>query len=82
VAALALLVVVILELAGGVSARSLRSGQAWPLAMLIALAVLLAIRRFMPARWDPFIHVLPYLLLVPLDLVCLFLFIVPQLRVG
>ena len=82
VAALALLVAVILELAGGLSARSLRSRQAWPLTMLIASAVFLAIRRFVPARWDPFIHVFPYLSLVPLDLVCLFLFVVPQLIVG
>jgi hypothetical protein len=71
-AALAVLVVGILSVSGRLSA--------WVLAMLIAPLILLIVRRFLPARWVPFIQLLPYSLLVLLDLACLFLFIVPQLR--
>jgi hypothetical protein len=52
----------------------------WPLLMLIAAAFAFAARRFLPARWDPAIQAVPYLLLIPLDLACLFLFVVPQLK--
>jgi hypothetical protein len=51
----------------------------WPLLMLVATAVALVIRRFLPGRLDPLVHAVPYLLLVVLDLVSLFAFIVPQL---
>jgi len=37
------------------------------------------VRRLVPPRWDPLVEALPYLVLIPLDVVCLFLFIVPQL---
>jgi 4-amino-4-deoxy-L-arabinose transferase-like glycosyltransferase len=53
----------------------------WPLMMLIAVAVAMFVRRFLPTRLDPFIHACPYGLLVLLDVVSLFLFIVPQLMV-
>jgi hypothetical protein len=52
----------------------------WPLLMLIAAAFAFAARRFLPARWDPAIQAVAYLLLIPLDLACLFLFVVPQLK--
>jgi len=54
--------------------------SAWALAMLVGLAIVLAIRRYLPARWDSVVQLAPYLFLVPLDLACLLLFIVPQLR--
>ncbi len=53
----------------------------WPLLMLVATVVALAVRRFLPTRLDPFIHACPYVLLVLVDLASLFLFIVPQLTV-
>jgi 4-amino-4-deoxy-L-arabinose transferase-like glycosyltransferase len=53
----------------------------WPLLMMLAAAVALIVRRFLAPRWDPPLEVLPYLLLIPLDLACLFLFVVPQLAV-
>ena len=55
---------------------------AWASAMLVGLALVLAIRRFLPTRWNPVAQLAPYLFLAPLDLVCLLLFIVPQLRAG
>jgi 4-amino-4-deoxy-L-arabinose transferase-like glycosyltransferase len=51
----------------------------WPLLMLVATAVALGVRRFLPHQLDPFIHVCPYLALILLDLASLFFFIVPQL---
>jgi hypothetical protein len=51
----------------------------WLLAMLLGTGAALAVRRFLPRAWDPLVQVCPYLLLVLLDAVCLFLFIVPQL---
>ena len=51
----------------------------WPLLMLAATAAALAVRRFLPTRWDPLVHACPYLFLVLLDLASLFLFIIPQL---
>jgi hypothetical protein len=51
----------------------------WPLLMLVATAVALAVRRFLPHQLDPFVQVCPYLLLILLDLASLFFFIVPQL---
>lgn len=51
----------------------------WPLLLLAGAAVALAVRARLPRRWDALAQVAPYLLLPPLDLVCLFLFIVPQL---
>jgi hypothetical protein len=53
----------------------------WPLLMLVVLAAALGIRRFLSDRWDPLVQAAPYLLLIPLDLACLFLFIVPQLTI-
>ncbi len=50
-----------------------------PLLMIGIVAVAFALRRFLASRWDPLIYIGPYLLLLPLDLACLFLFIVPQL---
>lgn len=51
----------------------------WFLAMLLVTALALAIRRFLPDRWDPIVQACPYLLLIVLDLACLFFFVVPQL---
>jgi 4-amino-4-deoxy-L-arabinose transferase-like glycosyltransferase len=51
----------------------------WPLVMLMATAAVLAVRRFLPPKLDPFVHACPYVLLILLDLVSLTLFIVPQL---
>ena len=51
----------------------------WPLLMMIAAALALAIRRFLPAKLNSAIQAMPYLFLIPLALACLFLFIVPQL---
>jgi 4-amino-4-deoxy-L-arabinose transferase-like glycosyltransferase len=51
----------------------------WPLLMVVATAVALVVRWFLPRRLDPFIHACPYLLLILLDVASLFLFIVPQL---
>jgi hypothetical protein len=65
--------------AGAVPARVLGWLPNWPLLMLLAAAAALAVRRFLPARWDPLVQACPYLLLVPLDLASLFLFVVPQL---
>ena len=70
---LAVLSAIFLALAGGLST--------WLLLMLGATAGALAARRFLPPAFDPLVHAVPYLLLVPLDLACLFLFIVPQLVV-
>jgi 4-amino-4-deoxy-L-arabinose transferase-like glycosyltransferase len=56
--------------------------SAWALAMLVGLAIALTVRRFLPNRWNPAVQAAPYLLLPLLDLACLFLFIVPQLRAG
>jgi 4-amino-4-deoxy-L-arabinose transferase-like glycosyltransferase len=53
----------------------------WPLLMLVAAAAAFALRRFLPPRWDLFVHTCPYLLLIPLDVVSLLFFIVPQLAV-
>jgi hypothetical protein len=53
----------------------------WPLLMLVATAAVLAVRRFLPTRWDPLVHACPYLFLVLLDLASLFLFVIPQLAV-
>jgi 4-amino-4-deoxy-L-arabinose transferase-like glycosyltransferase len=51
----------------------------WPLVMLVVLVAALGVRHFLPHRLDPLVQAAPYLLLIPLDLACLFLFIVPQL---
>ncbi len=53
----------------------------WPLLMMLAAAIALVIRRFLPRSLDPFVQACPYALLVALDLACLFLFILPQLAV-
>jgi 4-amino-4-deoxy-L-arabinose transferase-like glycosyltransferase len=71
------LVVLLAALVGRVAAWL----PVWPFLMLLATVVALAVRRFLPPRWDPLIHACPYLLLVALDVVSLFLFIVPQLRI-
>jgi 4-amino-4-deoxy-L-arabinose transferase-like glycosyltransferase len=51
----------------------------WPVLILGAGGAAFVVRRFVPRRWDPLVEALPYLALIPLDAVCLFLFIVPQL---
>ncbi|MCL7454611.1 MAG: glycosyltransferase family 39 protein [Anaerolineae bacterium] len=53
----------------------------WPLLMVIAAAVGLGARYLLPRRFDPFLHAMPYLSLILLDLASLFLFVVPQLAV-
>jgi hypothetical protein len=70
-AALVLIVAAALKLAGLL--------PNWPLLMMVAAAGALAVRRFLPARLEPVIQAVPYLLLIPLALASLFLFIVPQL---
>jgi 4-amino-4-deoxy-L-arabinose transferase-like glycosyltransferase len=72
-AVLLLVVAVILMLTGLLSN--------WPLLMVLATSIALVIRRFLPARLDPFIQSCPYLGLILVDLASLFLFIVPQLAV-
>lgn len=62
-----------------VAARLTGSLSTWLLAMLVGTAVALVLRGFLPRAWNPAVQVVPYLLLVPLDLACLFLFIIPQL---
>jgi len=74
----ALLVAAVL-LAGAAILRLAGLLSNWPLLMLGGAAVIFGIRRLLPGSWDPFAQAIPYLLLVPLDLACLFLFIVPQL---
>lgn len=67
-----------------VSAVALRAGGMlpnWPLLMLAATAIAFGFRRVLPPWFDPAVQAVPYLLLIGLDLVSLFLFIVPQLRV-
>jgi hypothetical protein len=39
----------------------------------------LAVRWFLPRRLDPLVQACPYLLLIALDLVSLFFFVIPQL---
>jgi len=51
----------------------------WPLLMVAVTAMVLAVRWFLPRRLDPLVQACPYLLLISLDLVSLFFFIVPQL---
>jgi len=51
----------------------------WPALMLGAGGAAFLVRRLVPRRWDPLVEALPYLLLIPLDVACLFLFVVPQL---
>ena len=51
----------------------------WPLLMVVVVAIALGVRWFLPRRLSPFVHACPYLALVLLDLMSLFLFIVPQL---
>ncbi len=53
----------------------------WSLIMLAGVVVALLVRLFLPDGWDPMVHASPYITLVVLDLVSLFLFIVPQLAV-
>jgi 4-amino-4-deoxy-L-arabinose transferase-like glycosyltransferase len=53
----------------------------WPLLMLSAAAMALVLRRLLPTGLDPLVQASPYLLLILLDFVSLFLFIVPQLAV-
>lgn len=68
-----LVVAVMLRLAGWLSN--------WLFLIIAAMATALAIRRFLPARLDPFIQACPYLGLILLDLASLFFFIIPQLAV-
>ncbi|MBN1136185.1 MAG: DUF2142 domain-containing protein [Anaerolineae bacterium] len=67
--------------AGATAVGSLLAGELakWPTLILGAAGAALAARRFVPRRWDPLVEALPYLMLIPLDVACLFLFIVPQL---
>ncbi len=64
-----------------VAGGSLLAGDlaTWPALMLGVAGAAFVARRFAPQRWDPAIEALPCLLLIPLDVACLFLFIVPQL---
>ncbi len=59
----------------------LAGGGSWSVLILVAAGVTFGLRRFLPGSWDPAVHAAPYLLLICLDLVSLFLFIVPQLQV-
>lgn len=52
----------------------------WPALMLVAAGVVFGLRRFLPGSWDPAVHAAPYFLLILLDLVSLFFFVVPQLQ--
>jgi 4-amino-4-deoxy-L-arabinose transferase-like glycosyltransferase len=70
----------ILSLAGAIGLRLAGLLPAWPLLMLVVTAAAFAMRRFLPPRWDPLVHATPYALLILLDLVSLFFFVVPQLR--
>ncbi len=70
-----------LLLAGAIILRLLGVLPNWPLLMLGVGVVALAIRRFLPARWDPIVQIAPYLGLILLGLISLFLFVVPQLAV-
>ena len=66
------------------SAAALRVGGAlshWPLLLLAATAIALGFCRLLPPSFNPVVQASPYLLLIALDVVSLFLFIVPQLRV-
>jgi 4-amino-4-deoxy-L-arabinose transferase-like glycosyltransferase len=51
----------------------------WPLLMVALTAVAVAVRWFLPRRLDPLVQACPYLLLIALDLVSLFFFVIPQL---
>lgn len=53
--------------------------ETWLLAMLGGTAAAFVVRGFLPRRYDPLVQVCPYLLLIPLDAICLFMFVVPQL---
>ena len=68
-----------LLLASGIVLKLVGVLPNWPLFMVLATAIALGIRRLLPAGLDPFIHACPYLGLILLDLVSLFLFVVPQL---
>ncbi|MFC2015305.1 glycosyltransferase family 39 protein [Chloroflexota bacterium] len=70
-----------LLLVGGLVLGLVGRAGVWPLLMLVSASVLFLVRRFMPDSWDPAIHAVPYLALIPLNLACLFLFIIPQLAV-
>jgi 4-amino-4-deoxy-L-arabinose transferase-like glycosyltransferase len=67
-------------LAAGVLLRLTGLLSNWPFFMLGATAAGFAVRRLLPRRWDPLVQAAPYLFLVLLAVVSLFLFIVPQLR--
>jgi 4-amino-4-deoxy-L-arabinose transferase-like glycosyltransferase len=56
------------------------SADSWLLALMVGAALAFLTRGFLPSRWDPWIHALPYVGLFTLDFVCLFGFIVPGLR--
>jgi 4-amino-4-deoxy-L-arabinose transferase-like glycosyltransferase len=73
-AALAVLVAVVLNVAERLTA--------WVLAWLMVPVILLIVGRYLPARWYRLMQLVPYVLLVSLDLACLFLFIVPQLTAS
>jgi 4-amino-4-deoxy-L-arabinose transferase-like glycosyltransferase len=51
----------------------------WPLLMMVAAAVALVARRFLPTRWNPLVQATPYVLLVLFAVLSLFLFVIPQL---
>jgi 4-amino-4-deoxy-L-arabinose transferase-like glycosyltransferase len=68
-----------LLLASGIVLKLLGVLPNWPLFMVVATAIALAVRRLLPTRLDPFVHACPYLGLILLDLVSLFLFVIPQL---
>jgi 4-amino-4-deoxy-L-arabinose transferase-like glycosyltransferase len=68
-----------LLLVSGIVLKLVRLLPNWPLFMVVATAIALAVRRLLPERLDPFVHACPYLGLILLDLVSLFLFVIPQL---
>jgi 4-amino-4-deoxy-L-arabinose transferase-like glycosyltransferase len=70
-----------LTIVAAVGLRAVGQLPNWPLLMLALTAAAFVLRRFLPAVLDPFIQASPYLLLILLDLVSLFLFVIPQLAV-
>ena len=51
----------------------------WILLLCSVASIAFVIRRFLPYRWSPAVHAVPYVLLILLDLTSLFFFVVPQL---
>jgi hypothetical protein len=77
-----LLVTLLLVATAALAALGLWRGDLplWPMALLAIAALGLLARRAFPTQWDSLWLAVPYALLVPLNLVALFWFVVPQLR--